>query len=135
MWLAAMTAASGSSLALVEIDQEIRRHDEQIRYCYQRELPRLDPREGKFVVVLTLARTGAVLDVRVTDNTLRASKVEACVLDLFRWMQFPALRSEETVVRWPLLFGVVEPPSTATEPVTTAGRVECGRARIRSRRH
>lgn len=102
MWAVSAWAGSFDHSTLTD---EIHRHDAEIRHCYERELPRLDPREGKFVVRFTLGRDGELLDLRVIRDTLGSEAVAECVLDQFRWMRYPPQRGV-LVVTWPLLFSV-----------------------------
>jgi hypothetical protein len=102
MWGVAAWASWYDHSALTD---EIHRHDPEIRHCYERELPRMDPREGKLVVRFTLDLDGDILDVRVKDDTLGSERLAACVLDVFRSMWYPPQRGV-LVVTWPLLFSV-----------------------------
>ena len=87
------------------IDQVIRRHMNQIRYCYQRELQKNPTLAGKVVVGFTIAADGTVSAAEIKATTLGNEAVEQCVIGRFERMEF----SEPTgggivIVSYPLLF-------------------------------
>lgn len=86
------------------IDEVIKRHMSQIRYCYQRELPRSPTLAGKVIMDFTIGRDGSVSTTRAR-GTLGNVAVENCLVDRFRRMTFPAPRGGGVVVvRYPILF-------------------------------
>jgi hypothetical protein len=87
------------------IDEVIKRHMNQIRYCYQRELTRDPALAGKIVVRFTIAGDGSVSASSIKETTMNNSAVETCVTGRFMRMQFPEPRGGGVViVSYPFLF-------------------------------
>ena len=87
------------------IDKVVRRHMNQIRYCYQRELASNPSLAGKVVVKFAVGPDGAVTSAELRSTTLGNSAVESCVIGRFRRMAFPAPAGGGIViVSYPLQF-------------------------------
>jgi hypothetical protein len=87
------------------IDEVIKRHMNQIRYCYQRELTRDPSLAGKVVIRFTIAGDGSVSQASVKETTMGNSAVEGCITGRFMRMQFPEPRGGGVViVSYPFLF-------------------------------
>ena len=74
------------------IDQVIKRHMNQIRYCYQRALVNEPELAGKVTVKFVIAKDGTVSSAEVKSTTMNNSTVEHCILGRFLRMQFPVPR-------------------------------------------
>ncbi|MCB9689256.1 MAG: AgmX/PglI C-terminal domain-containing protein [Alphaproteobacteria bacterium] len=71
------------------IDQVIRRHMNQIRYCYQRELTKEPTLAGKVVVKFVIAASGDVAAAEIKSSTLGNAAVEECIRGRVLRMTFP----------------------------------------------
>jgi outer membrane biosynthesis protein TonB len=87
------------------IDEVIKRHLAQIRYCYQRELQKQPSLAGKVVMHFTIARDGSVSAARTKSSSLGNEAVESCLVGRFLRMQFPQPEGNGiVVVSYPFLF-------------------------------
>lgn len=87
------------------IDEVIKRHLSQIRYCYQRELTRNPALGGKMVVKFTIAGDGSVSSAGTRSSSIGNAAVEQCVAGRFLRMTFPAPRGGGlAIVSYPFLF-------------------------------
>jgi len=67
----------------------VRRHINEVRYCYQVELQANPRLAGRMVVQFTIAATGQVVVSRVQTSTFNNSMVESCVAQAVRRWLFP----------------------------------------------
>jgi len=87
------------------IDEVIKRHMNQIRYCYQRELTKNPALGGKIVIKFTIAKDGTVSQASTKSTTMSNSAVENCIVGRFMRMQFPEPKGGGIViVSYPFLF-------------------------------
>ncbi len=87
------------------IDEVIKRHMNQIRYCYQRELTKTPSLGGKIVIKFTIAKDGSVSAASTKSSTMGNKSVESCVVGRFLRMQFPEPKGGGIViVSYPFLF-------------------------------
>jgi outer membrane biosynthesis protein TonB len=87
------------------IDEVIKRHMNQIRYCYQRELTKNPSLGGKIVIKFIIAKDGTVSTASVKTSTMGNSGVEQCIVGRFMRMQFPKPKGGGIViVSYPFLF-------------------------------
>ncbi len=102
--------SSGSPIILGSIDKTfidavVRRHMNQIRYCYQRELQKNPGLAGKVVVKFVVAKDGTVASASIKSSTLNDATVESCLVSRFLRMSFPAPGGGGIVmVSYPFLF-------------------------------
>lgn len=87
------------------IDAVVRRHTNQIQYCYQRELVKNQALQGRITVGFLIASDGTVSSASVDESTLNSPAVEDCVVGRFLRMKFPA-QEGSTVVSYPFVFSV-----------------------------
>jgi TonB family protein len=78
-----------------ELDKEIirrivRRHLNEVKFCYQDALARRPSLEGRLVTQFTIAPTGRVLAAVVQSSTLQAVSVESCIVNAIKRWEFPA---------------------------------------------
>ncbi|MFT4621426.1 MAG: Ca-activated chloride channel family protein [Myxococcota bacterium] len=93
------------SLDKTLIQQVIKRHMNQLRYCYLRELQKDPKLEGKVVVKMVIAADGTVSQADIKSTTLGNEAVESCVQQRFERMQFPAPGGGGIgIVSYPLVF-------------------------------
>ncbi|WP_164021159.1 TonB family protein [Pyxidicoccus trucidator] len=87
------------------IAKVIRRHQGEIKYCYESELNKDPSLAGKVAVAFTIDPTGAVSDANVSETTLNNSKAEQCMLSRIRRWKFPEPKGGGVVsVTYPWLF-------------------------------
>ncbi len=87
------------------IDAVIKRHIQQIQYCYERELPANPKLAGKIVVNFTIEADGRVSTSRIKSSTIEEKRVDGCVTDRFTKIRFPQPKGGGiVVVNYPLLF-------------------------------
>ena len=87
------------------IDAVVKRHLNQIRYCYQRELQKEPSLTGRVVVKFTIAADGSVAMARIKSSSLNNIAVEQCLVGRFMRFQFPAPAGGGIVlVSYPFLF-------------------------------
>jgi hypothetical protein len=87
------------------IDEVIKRHMNQIRYCYQRELTKNPSLAGKVVVKFVIAKDGSVSSASKKTSTINNGAVEQCVVGRFMRMQFPEPKGGGIViVSYPFTF-------------------------------
>ncbi len=78
-----------------QLDKEIirrivRRHVNEVKYCYDQALARQPKLDGRLVTQFTISGTGQVLASVVQSSTLGSPAVEMCVVNAVRRWQFPA---------------------------------------------
>ncbi|MBN2799037.1 MAG: AgmX/PglI C-terminal domain-containing protein [Deltaproteobacteria bacterium] len=106
----AISAVSGDPIILGAldrslIDEVIKRHMNQIRYCYQRELTKNHNLQGKVVIKFVIAKDGSVSSASVKQSTIDSSAVDSCVASRFMHMQFPQpIGGGIVIVSYPFLF-------------------------------
>jgi TonB family protein len=71
------------------IRREVRRHLNEVRYCYEQGLVRQPQLVGRLVVRFTIAATGRVLAAAPQSSTLGVASVENCVVQAVQRWQFP----------------------------------------------
>ncbi len=87
------------------IDRVVRRHMNQIRSCYQRELTRNRALGGRLVIKFVIANNGSVSSASVRSTTMNSEATEQCVVGRFKRMQFPKPEGGGiVVVSYPFLF-------------------------------
>lgn len=87
------------------IDAVIKKHMNQIRYCYQRELPKNPTLGGKVTVKFVISKTGSVSKASTKTSTLNNSAVEGCINSRFMRFKFPEPKGGGIViVSYPFIF-------------------------------
>lgn len=87
------------------IDEVIKRHMNQIRYCYQRELTKDPALGGKIVIKFTIAKDGTVSSASTKSTTMNNAAVQTCIEGRFMKMQFPQPKGGGiVVVSYPFMF-------------------------------
>ena len=87
------------------IDAVIKKHMNQIRYCYQRELPKNPTLGGKVTVKFVISKTGSVSKASTKSSTLSNSAVEGCINSRFMRFKFPEPKGGGIViVSYPFIF-------------------------------
>ncbi len=68
----------------------IRRHINQVRYCYEQELTKQHTLQGRVTLRLTIAPSGQVIASEVSRSTLGNDHAESCIAGAARGWQFPS---------------------------------------------
>lgn len=84
----------------------IRRHQNQIRFCYERELQKNPSLEGKVAVQFTIDGTGSVAQVLIQEDTVGSNgAVGRCINQRIRRWRFPEPKGGgEVIVSYPWIF-------------------------------
>ncbi|SES99933.1 TonB family protein [Stigmatella erecta] len=87
------------------IAKVIRRHQNEIKYCYETELNKNPSLAGKVAVAFTIDPAGAVAEANVAETTLGNATAENCMLSRIRRWKFPEPKGGGVVaVTYPWLF-------------------------------
>ena len=87
------------------IDEQIKRNLAQIRYCYQRELPKNPTLGGKVRVQFIIGKDGSVSKANIKSSTINSTAVENCIIHRFLRFKFPKPEGEGIVmVNYPFMF-------------------------------
>jgi TonB family protein len=87
------------------IDRIIRRHYNEVKYCYEKELTKDRGLYGKVTVVFIIDGAGKVSDALVQQSTMGSEAVEGCIVSHVRRWAFPAPEGGGTVqVTYPYVF-------------------------------
>ncbi len=87
------------------IDAVIKRHMNQIRYCYQRELTKNPNLGGKITVKFVIAKDGTVSKASIKSSTMGSKSVEGCITSRFMRFKFPEPKGGGIViVSYPFIF-------------------------------
>lgn len=87
------------------IAKVIRRHQNEIKYCYESELSKDPNLAGKVAVMWTIDPSGSVADASVSETTLGNTTAENCMLSRIRRWRFPEPKGGGVVtVTFPWLF-------------------------------
>ena len=83
----------------------IRKHLNQIRHCYQKELNKNPNLYGKIVIKFTIGGNGRVRSARVQNTTMRNVSVEDCIARVIKHIMFPKPKGGGiVVVSYPFVF-------------------------------
>lgn len=78
------------SLSREVIRRVIRRHINEVRFCYEQQLNQRPDLEGRVQVSFIISPTGAVQSATVGASTMNNSAVEGCIAQAVRRWTFPA---------------------------------------------
>ena len=94
------------SLSAEIVRRIVRRHINEVKYCYQKELCAWPTLHGDLVVQFSIAGTGQVVASKVQRSTLSNTPVETCVAQAARRWLFPKPKGGGiVVVSYPFTFG------------------------------
>jgi TonB family protein len=83
----------------------IRRHINEVKYCYEQELTRKADLGGRVSVQFTIAATGQVVASVLQNSTMGNARVENCVVQAVRRWEFPKpLGGGIVIVTYPFAF-------------------------------
>jgi len=87
------------------IDKVIKDHIQEIRYCYQRALPRNPRLAGKVVVRFTINGHGSVSQSTIKESTMGNGSVEGCINQRIQSLIFPEPKGRgRVIVVYPFFF-------------------------------
>lgn len=78
------------SLSREVIRRVIRRHINEVRFCYEQELSQRPDLAGRVTVSFIISATGAVQTATTSATTLNNARVEGCIVQAVRRWTFPA---------------------------------------------
>lgn len=85
----------------------VRRHQSEIRYCYESELSKDPSLGGKVTVAWTIGATGRVEFAEVAESGLGNANVESCIVQRIRRWSFPEPNGgQEVAITFPWVFHV-----------------------------
>jgi TonB family protein len=88
------SVTEGAGLVTGSLDKDvirriIRRHINEVKYCYQKELQGNPALRGTVVVRFTIGKDGLVTKAEVASTTLKNTTVETCIVAAVRRWLFP----------------------------------------------
>jgi TonB family protein len=102
----------------------IRRHINEVKYCYQRELARSPNLTGRVTIRFVIAASGQVVQSSVASSTLGNASVERCISSAVRRWLFPKPRGGGVViVSYPFVLRTTGSGSVVGNPPTSPGRI------------
>lgn len=88
-----------------EVGRIIRRHWNEIKYCYEKELNKDPNLYGKVSVFFVIGPVGDVVEASVKETTMNSTNVEQCMVSQVRRWKFPSPRGGGVVqVNYPFIF-------------------------------
>lgn len=103
------SASVRGSLSKEVIRRYIRRHINQIRYCYEQQLAQRPDLAGRVAVRFVITASGAVTSASVAGSTLGNAAAEACVARAVERIAFPQPEGGGVViVTYPFMFQSAE---------------------------
>jgi hypothetical protein len=83
----------------------VRRHINEVKYCYDQALTRQPKLDGRIVAKFTISGTGQVVASFIQSTTLGSPSVEMCVASAIKRWEFPAPRQGGlAIVSYPFTF-------------------------------
>lgn len=93
------------SLDKETIRRVIRRHRNEYRYCYEKQLNRKRDLNGKIMVKFTISGNGSVIQSSILSSTMKDAQVERCIKNKVKRWVFPAPKGGGiVVVKYPFIF-------------------------------
>ncbi len=85
----------------------VSRHQNEIRFCYESELPKAPDLSGKVTVAWTIGASGAVEAAQIAESGLGNTNVESCIVQKVRRWTFPEPAGGQLVeITFPWVFQV-----------------------------
>lgn len=130
IWVAATVSADASSseggLTPDVIQRVIKRHQTQVKYCYERALAKDPDLGGRVKANFTVEANGTVSKVAL-ESTLNAPEVEGCLVGQIQRWRFPEPEGGRvTTIGYPWIFkpaegeGAPQAKTTAASPAAPA---------------
>ncbi len=117
----AAAEVTGGSIDKEVIRRVIRRHINEVRFCYEKGLAQNPSLAGTVAISFRVATSGAVDKSEVKSSTLKHPEVESCIAkQVQRWV-FPAPIGGPVTITYPfVLRSAQDPPGSPTPPPTEA---------------
>jgi TonB family protein len=71
----------------------VRRHINEVKYCYEQQLVRKPDLGGRILVQFTIAPSGQVIASALENSTMGDARVEGCAIQAVRRWEFPGARA------------------------------------------
>ncbi len=85
----------------------VRRHQNEIRFCYESELSKNPALAGKVTVAWTISPSGSVDTAQIAESGLGNASVEACIVQRVKRWSFPEpTGGQEVAITFPWVFQV-----------------------------
>jgi len=89
------------------IRRVIRRHLNELKFCYEKELLRKRSLRGELVLSFTIDGSGAVVEAHIRSSVVNDAAVESCAVSAVRGWEFPKPASGGiSIVSYPLQFKI-----------------------------
>ncbi len=96
---------SEGGLPREEILRVVRRHQSEVKFCYESALQQDASLSGKVAMLWVIGASGEVVDVKVAESSLGSAAVEGCLLDRVGKWRFPEPKDGGSVtVTFPWVF-------------------------------
>jgi TonB family protein len=83
----------------------IKRHQNEIKFCYEQELQKNPALAGKVAVAWTIDATGGVSEANISESSISNANVESCIEQRIRRWKFPEPQGGGVVnVTFPWIF-------------------------------
>lgn len=87
------------------VDQIVRRRQDRIKLCYERQLNFQPGLSGKVTVQFQIGKTGEVVTSSISEDTMKSGAVSRCILAEVKTWQFPPPKGEtDVLVDYPFVF-------------------------------
>ena len=96
--------ADPAGTAGTDVQQVMRRHMMQYRFCYESALLQDPTLAGRVDLTFSINAQGEVVETTATSATLQDTTVPACVVRVTQRLRFPAQAGDVRSVRFPLVF-------------------------------
>ena len=107
------------------IRRVVRRHIDEVKYCYEQELVRKRRLKGQTIFEFKISPGGEVATARLRRSTLRSPRAESCVVAAIRRWSFPCPLAHDVVtVSDPFYFNPGDADFTPTPPAQSAREID-----------
>lgn len=89
-----------------EVLRVVKRHQSEIRFCYESALQQHPELAGKVTARWVIAPTGDVEMAEIAESSLGEATAEACILQRIKRWRFPQPKGGEVVINFPWVFKV-----------------------------
>ena len=90
------------------VQKNVRKHEPEIRHCYETALLKNKTLEGNIMTSFTILANGSVEKAKITHSTLNNPELEQCIIDRIENWQFPSVNTDgddsKTLVEYPFVF-------------------------------
>ncbi|MCK5687969.1 AgmX/PglI C-terminal domain-containing protein, partial [Myxococcota bacterium] len=92
-------------LSKSQVGRVLNRVKNQVKYCYEKELPRNPNLSGKITTKFVIGGTGSVKSATIASTTMNDSAVEQCIIRVIKRLKFPPCPTGGVVdVTYPWIF-------------------------------